>query len=129
MCAVDGHHTWSEDEIAAFEAHHPIGSKARLALALGLYTAQRRGDVVRMGRQHIRNGELMVRQSKTGTPLLIPVLPELAAIIDATPTGHLTLLVTARAMARTILVSNSESGAMTPAYRPSARSTACARRH
>jgi integrase len=90
----DGHHTWTEDEIAAFEAHHPIGSKARLALALGLYTAQRRGDVVRMGRQHIRNDELMVRQSKTGTPLLIPVLPELAAIIDATPTGHLTLLVT-----------------------------------
>src|SRR5215510_926842 len=36
-----GHHTWSEDEIAAFEAQHPIGSKARLALALGLFTAQR----------------------------------------------------------------------------------------
>ena len=88
----DGHHTWSEDEIAQFEVHHPIGSKARLAL--GLYTAQRRGDVVRMGRQHIRNGELMVRQSKTGTPLVIPVLPELAAIIDSTPTGHLTLMVT-----------------------------------
>jgi len=90
----DGHHTWSEDEIAQYEAAHPIGSKARLALALGLYTAQRRGDVVRMGRQHIRNGELMVRQSKTNAALLIPVLPDLAAIIDATPTGHLTLLVT-----------------------------------
>jgi len=90
----DGHHTWTEDEIAAFEAHHPIGSKARLALALGLYTAQRRGDVVRMGRQHIRDGELAVRQGKTNAALLIPVLPELQAIIDATPTGHLTLLVT-----------------------------------
>ena len=31
----DGHHTWTEDEIAAFEAHHTIGSKPRLALALG----------------------------------------------------------------------------------------------
>ena len=30
---VAGFHTWSEDEIAQFEAHHPIGSKARLALA------------------------------------------------------------------------------------------------
>jgi integrase len=90
----DGHHTWNEDEIQTFEAAHPIGSKARLALALGLYTAQRRGDVVRMGRQHIRAGELTVRQSKTGTPLLIPVLPELATIIDATPIGHLTLLTT-----------------------------------
>jgi integrase len=90
----DGHHTWTQDEIAQFEAHHPIGTKARLALALGLYTAQRRGDVVRMGRQHIRAGELMVRQGKTNAALVIPVLPELAAIIDATPTGHLTLLVT-----------------------------------
>jgi len=76
-----GHHTWSEDEIAQYEAAYPIGSKARLALALGLYTAQRRGDVVRMGRQHIRNGELMVRQGKTNAALLIPVLPVLAAII------------------------------------------------
>jgi integrase len=90
----DGYHSWSEDEVAQFEAHHPIGSKARLALALGLYTAQRRGDVVRMGRQHIRAGELVVRQGKTNAALVIPVLPELAAIIDATPTGHLTLLVT-----------------------------------
>jgi integrase len=90
----DGHHTWREDEIAAFEAAHPIGSKARLALALGLYTAQRRGDVVRMGRQHIRDGVLTVRQEKTGATLAIPVHPELAAIIAATPIGHLTLLTT-----------------------------------
>jgi integrase len=89
----DGHHTWTEDEIAEFEAHYPIGSKPRLALALGLYTAQRRGDVVRIGRQHIRNGQLTVRQQKTGTTLTIPVHPELARIIDATPPiGHLTLL-------------------------------------
>jgi hypothetical protein len=46
-----GHHTWTEDEIAAFEAHHAVGTKARLALALGIYTAQRRGDVTRIGRR------------------------------------------------------------------------------
>jgi hypothetical protein len=51
-----GHHTWTEPEIAQFEAHHPIGSKPRLALALLLYTAQRRGDVIRMGPQHVRDG-------------------------------------------------------------------------
>jgi integrase len=90
----DGHHTWAEDEIAQFEAAHPIGSKARLALALGIYTAQRRGDVIRMGRQHIKNGVLSVTQEKTGARLAIPVHPELQQIIDATTTGHLTLLVT-----------------------------------
>jgi integrase len=90
----DGHHTWTEVEIAQYEAHYPIGSKARLALALGLFTAQRRGDVVRIGRQHIRDGVLTVRQQKTGTTLAIPVHPELQAIIAATPIGHLTLLTT-----------------------------------
>ena len=90
----DGHHAWTEDEIAQFETHYPIGSKPRLALALGLYTAQRCGDVVRIGRQHIRDGVLTVRQQKTGATLAIPVHPDLAAIIAATPVGHLTLLVT-----------------------------------
>jgi hypothetical protein len=35
-----GYQTWTEDDIAKFESAHPIGSKARLALALLLYTAQ-----------------------------------------------------------------------------------------
>ena len=81
----DGYHTWTEQEIAQFEAHHPIGSKPRLALALGIYSGQRRTDVVAMGRQHIRDGVLYLTQSKTGTSLAIPVHPDLAAIIDATP--------------------------------------------
>jgi integrase len=91
---TDGHHTWTEPEIAQYEAYHSIGTKARLALALGLFTAQRRGDVIRMGRQHIREGVLTIRQQKTGTVLAIPVHSELQAIIDATPIGHLTLLTT-----------------------------------
>src|SRR5499433_1121924 len=92
----DGFHCWTDAEIAQFEAHHPIGTKPRLALALLLYTGQRRSDVVRMGRQHIRNGALTVKQQKTGTELPpIPVLPELQAVLNATPSEHLTFLVTA----------------------------------
>jgi integrase len=91
----DGFHTWTEDEIAKFEAHFEIGTKPRLALALLLYTAQRRSDVVRMGRQHIRNGTLRVKQQKTGTELPpIPVHPHLQAVLNATPSEHLTFLVT-----------------------------------
>ena len=90
----DGFHTWTDDEIAAFEAHHPIGTKPRLALALLLYTGQRRSDVVKMGRQHIRDGVLTVKQQKTGKPLDIPVHPKLRTILDATPSEHLTFLVT-----------------------------------
>jgi integrase len=91
----DGFHTWTDDEIAQFEAHHPIGSKPRLALALLLFTAQQRSDVVRMGRQHIRDGVLTVKQEKTGVTLAIPVHPHLQTVLDATPSEHLTFLVTA----------------------------------
>jgi hypothetical protein len=80
---TDGHRTWSEDDIAAFEATHPIGTLPRLALALLLYTGQRRSDVVVMGRQHVRGDLISVRQQKTGTPLLIPLHPALRAAIEA----------------------------------------------
>jgi integrase len=89
-----GFHTWTEDEIAQFEAHHLVGTKARLALALLLYTAQRRSDVVKMGRQHVRNGVVHVRQQKTGTMVPIPIHRELQAALDAIASGHLTFLVT-----------------------------------
>ena len=92
----DGFHSWTDAEIEQFEAHHAIGSRPRLALALLLFTGQRRSDVVTMGKQHIdRNGAIHVRQIKTGAALAIPVHPTLKAIIDATLSDHLTYLTTA----------------------------------
>jgi integrase len=90
----DGHYTWSEEEAAQYRVAHPVGSKARLALELGLCTAQRRGDVIRMGRQHIKDGAITVKQEKTGTTVVIPILLELQEALDATPNNQLTLLVT-----------------------------------
>ena len=95
---TDGFRTWDEDDIAAFERRWPIGTRERLALALLLWTLQRSGDVVRMGLQHVRqtpDGSVIdVKQNKTGTKLAIPVLPELQAVLDATPSNHLTFLTT-----------------------------------
>jgi integrase len=90
----DGYHSWSKSEVAQFEATHPIGSRARLALALGLYTAQRKGDVLRMGWQHVTNGDrIVVRQAKTGTTLLIPMHPNLIEVLASVPKSNLTFLV------------------------------------
>jgi integrase len=89
------HRPWTDAEVAAYEAKHPIGSKSRLAFALGYYTAQRRGDAIRMGRQHITDGYIQVRQDKTDTLLDIPLHPRLRTIIDAAaPADHLTFLIT-----------------------------------
>jgi integrase len=90
----DGFHSWTDVEICRFEARHPVGSRARLALALLLYTGQRRSDVVRMGRQHVRDGVLQVRQIKTGAELQIPVHASLAEIIVEAPADNLTFLIT-----------------------------------
>ena len=48
-----------------------------------------------MGRQHIRDGALTVKQQKTGATLAIPVHPHLQAVLDVTPSEHLTFLTTA----------------------------------
>lgn len=90
----DGIHAWTEAEIQQFEKTHKVGTRPRLALALLLYTAQRRSDVVRMGRQNIKNRTILVRQAKTGRSLEIPVHPDLSAVIEATPAPHLTFLTT-----------------------------------
>lgn len=46
-----------------------------------------------MGRQHVRDGRIHVVQKKTRKSLAIPIHPNLQAIIDATPSDHLTFIV------------------------------------
>jgi integrase len=86
---VHGYRAWTEADIDAYEAHWPTGSKPRRALALLLYTGQRRSDVVRMGRQHVRQGRIHVRQVKTGRELELPIHPALAAELAHVPADHL----------------------------------------
>lgn len=89
---TEGYHTWTEQEIAKFESRWPIGTRERLALAVLLYTGLRRGDASIFGRQHIREGIISFRTQKTGQQVTIPILPELAAIINATKTGDLAFI-------------------------------------
>lgn len=96
----EGYHSWSLEEIEKFEEAHPIGTTARLALALALYTGQRRGDLVQFGKQHVRDGWLIFTQNKNRNRnpvrLEIPIIPALRQVIDASPTGDLAFLVTAQ---------------------------------
>jgi integrase len=95
----DGIRAWSEADAARYEARHLIGTKARLAFDLLLYTGVRRSDVVRLGPQMERDGKLLFSETKGGSRIVkaheLPILPPLRQSIDATPTGHLVYLVTA----------------------------------
>lgn len=89
-----GFATWTESDIEKYEKRWPLGTRERLAFALLLYTGQRRGDVVRMGRQHIESDVLTITQSKTNETVSIPLHPELRGVIASTPKDQLTFLTT-----------------------------------
>jgi integrase len=90
-----GFATWSEGDIAAFRAHWPIGSRERLALELALNTGQRRGDLAGLGWRNMKGGALVLRQSKTGVTVEVPIVAELRAALDVLPRDRLTFLATA----------------------------------
>lgn len=90
----EGYHPWSDDEIVQFEGRHAIGTRARLAFALHLYTGQRRSDVIRMTWRSIDQGRIKLTQMKTGAKLEIPIHPKLQAALDAAPREHIAILVT-----------------------------------
>ncbi|SHG55110.1 tyrosine-type recombinase/integrase [Bradyrhizobium erythrophlei] len=108
-----GFHAWDIGEVRQFEAAHPVGTKARLALALLLFLGARRSDVVQFGKQHVRAAEHMPpalrdvhagrwlqytqhkNRKKKPVTLTLPILPELEEILGASPLGDLTWLVTA----------------------------------
>lgn len=89
-----GFHSWTDDEIATFEARWPVGSKQRLGFDLLLYTAQRSGDVRVMTVHQIAGDRVIVRQEKTGQPVDIPQHPRLRESLAASKLGHLVLLTT-----------------------------------
>jgi len=87
----EGFRTWTEDEIAAFRAAHPLKSTPRLVFELALNTGQRRGDLARMGWEHLADGEITIVQGKTGTEVTIPVMPDLRAVLEKFPRDHVVI--------------------------------------
>lgn len=76
------HRAWTDAEINAMtEAGLPV----RLGVLLGLFTAQRLGDVLAMPWASLSDGSIDLVQSKTGAVLSIPVHPTLAAALADAP--------------------------------------------
>ena len=88
-----GFHTWSEEEIAAYEAQHSVGTMARLTFDLLLFTGQRGGDIRLLGPGHVRAKRITLTQEKTGVTVSLPILPPLAASILATPSQAMVFIV------------------------------------
>jgi integrase len=87
-----GFPVWTEDDVAQYEARWPIGTRERVWLDVLLYTGLRRGDAVKLGRQHARNGVATIQTEKTAVTVSVPILPALVATLAAGPCGELAFI-------------------------------------
>lgn len=98
----NGFHAWTMEEISQFEQYHPIGTTARLAMALALYTGQRRADLVTLGPSGMANRDgtdwlqftQVKNQANKPVHMEIPITKQLRDIIDETIVGSDTFLIT-----------------------------------
>jgi integrase len=90
----DGFVPWAEDHVAMYERRWPVGTRERVWLDVLLYTGLRRGDAVRFGRQHVRNGIGKIKTEKSGftVEVTLPILPVLGTTLKAGPCGDLTYI-------------------------------------
>lgn len=89
-----GFPVWTEEDVTNYEKRWPQGTKERVWLHVLLYTGLRRGDAVRLGRQHVRDGiaVLTTEKSQEMTTVSIPILPVLAKTLAAGPCGEKTFI-------------------------------------
>ena len=89
-----GFKMWTEEDMAAYERRWPIGTRQRVWLDVLAYTGLRRGDAVRLGRAHVRDGVVTIKTEKSGfmVAVTLPILPALAATLAASPCGDLTFI-------------------------------------
>ena len=75
-----GFRPWTEDDVAAYELRWPVGTRQRVWLDVLLYKGLRRGDAVRSGRQHLRDGIASIKTQKSGftVTVTLPILDALA---------------------------------------------------
>jgi hypothetical protein len=95
LLKTKGHPTWTDDEIEQYRAYWPYGTQQRLVMEFALETVSRRGEVVRLGPQHVRSGRIRIERTHGSEDVDIVISPELQAACDAMPKQHLTYIVTA----------------------------------
>jgi integrase len=95
-----GYHSWSDAEIQLYRNFWALGTQQRLLFEFCLESASRKGEVVRLGPQHIKDGRIRIARSKGSRDVDILMSPELQAAVDAMPKEHLTFLVTERGKPR-----------------------------
>lgn len=101
---TQGFTAWTTADLRRFIARHPQGTKAHLVLMILIFTACRRSDLVKLGRQHIAKIEgvkiLSFTQTKGGNNesqrVTIPILPPLMKAINSPVAGDMIFVLSDR---------------------------------
>jgi integrase len=91
--ATEGFAVWTDEDVAAYRARWPLGSHQRVAFEVLHETGLRRGDAVRVGPAHVRDGVIRIMTEKTGERVSIAISETLIEAIEAGPVGELTFIV------------------------------------
>lgn len=86
------HQVWSPEAEVAFLEH--ADAPMRLAYLIGVYTAQRQADVLKITWRQYDGKRLELRQEKTGALIAVPVHSALKAVLDATQRRAVVILTT-----------------------------------
>lgn len=76
-----------DEDLDAFEAAYPHGTRQRLIYEVLLCTGLRVGDAARAGRQHVKDDVMRLRTEKTHTWVALRVLPRLKHALAVGPKG------------------------------------------
>lgn len=82
---------WSPDEVQLMLTQ--ATPSMRVAVALGLYTLQREGDLIVLPWSAVANGRFELRQRKTGHIVAAELMPALRQALDVTPRKAVQILV------------------------------------
>lgn len=91
---------WTTDDVVAFCARWPVGTQQRTAFELLYWLGCRRGDVVALGWQNVKDGWITWRQEKTGDMVELPIAPPLAIVLEQCSRSSMTFLETAQGASR-----------------------------
>jgi integrase len=87
-----GFAVWTEDDASAYCKRWPVGTRERVWFEVLINTGLRRGDAVRLGRQHVRDGVATIQTEKTGMEVSIPLQSSFMALLREGPTGDLAFI-------------------------------------
>lgn len=91
---TEGYIPWTAEDVANYRAAWAIGTRQRVAFEVLLCTGLRRGDAVRLGRQHVgTDGIARLKTEKTGKAISVPLAAPLLEALAVGPIGDLAFIV------------------------------------